>query len=382
MPGEEDVEADLPMSLVFLLMVVVLALTVAFSSARAPPLAEPFANYSRCAPVQGIIKEIFAANGMMHSDEDWQLYYPCTYTHVESELRKLNIAADKTIYAVDGCDMIASKNLIWTRLVQAHGRAASAAIMPETYLAADPAELRAFLAAFSPRHMYICKKNVQRKQGLMLTNNLDQLLQCQHRGFKVIQRYFKDVFLLGGRKLNLRVYVLVICDIDGRRTAYVHRNGKCMYTNRPYARDSVVFEEQITSVNLDPSVYKTLPLDFVALRRALRKRGVCFDRDVFEPTVRKLQLVMDAVLPALCAHPHLRRNLRFQLFGADVILTDTLDPYVLEFNKGPEMRPVNHDDYALKRGVLEDTLRMAGVLPHKSIARVNGYRTLRELPTG
>ena len=177
---------------------------------------------------------------------------------------------NKLIYAVDGCDLIASKNGVWKLLVEAYGREQSAKLMPSTYLASDNDELRAFLAAYDPRHMYICKKNIQRKKGLLLTNNLDQLLQCQYRGYKVMQRYFQDVLLIGGRKLNLRIYVLVLCDLDGSKRAYLHRNGMCLYTNQPYAKNSVhAAETQITSLNMDPSVYRTLPLDFVDLSRAL-----------------------------------------------------------------------------------------------------------------
>lgn len=385
-----DNEFDLPMSLLFLTMIVVISVVSALygmhsSSSSSTDVAEPFVSYTRCDryPVQGIIKDIFASNGMSKDDESWDLYYPCTYTHVESELRKLRFN-DKRIYAVDGCDLIASKNAIWRLLIDAYGRESAATLMPETYLAADPNELRAFLRGYSPGTLYICKKNVQRKKGLLLSQNLEELLRCHHRGYKVIQRYFKDVFLLGGRKLNLRVYVLVVCDVDGRRTAYIHRNGKCMYTNRPYIRDSTTFEEQITSVNLDSGVYADLPLDFVQLQRHLASTTaaapVRFQTDVFDPMARKLRLVVSAVLPSLCSQSSIRQNVRFQLFGADVILTDSLEPFVLEFNKGPEMKPINDTDYALKRCVLEDVMRTAGVLPPESVMRPNGFQTLVELP--
>jgi hypothetical protein len=287
---------------------------------------------------------------------------------------------NKIVYAVDGCDLIASKNGIWKLIVDAYGREASAQLMPESFIASDADDLRAFLAVYNPRHMYICKKNVQRKKGLLLTNNLDLLLQCQYRGYKVLQRYLQDVFLVGGRKLNLRVYVLVVCDVDGSKRAYVHRNGMCLYTNRPYAKGSGHdTETQITSLNMDPALYDALPLDFVDLRRALfdgeagLPPGVDFDRGVFRPLCGKIAKIMQAALPAMCAQAHLRSNVRFQLFGGDVILTDRLEPYVLEFNKGPYMRPMNARDYKLKRCVLEDAMRMGGVLPMQSIERVHGF---------
>ena len=39
-----------------------------------------------------------------------------------------------------------------------------------------------------------------------------------------------------------------------------------------------------------------------------------------------------------------RIYLTFQLFGADVIFTNNLHPYLLEFNKGPSMKYMNNRD--------------------------------------
>ena len=389
---------DIPMSLTCLLAIVVLAFLIAFYSYTSggdgggggggvEQFTGGVAGYTRCArvPVRGIIREILSDNAIRRSEaaaqDQWEMFYPCTYTHAESELRELQLT-NKKIYAVDGCDKLASKNMIWRLLVAALGREQSATLMPETFVANDPADLRAFLTSYSPSNMYICKKNVQRKKGLEMSNNLDTLLKCQNRGFKVIQRYFKDVFVLGGRKLNLRMYVAVVCDPDGRRMAYLHRNGKCLYTNRPYSRDSTDFEEQITSVNLDPAVYETLPLDFIELRRTLAAdHGIAFVEEIFAPTARKLRQVMGALLPSVCTNGSLRTNVRFQLFGVDVILTDAREPYVLEFNKGPEMHPANTTDYSLKRCVLEDMLRIAQVLPPTAVERTNGFELLTEIRT-
>jgi hypothetical protein len=393
---------DLPVSIILLIAVVVLFFVFAFTNKKhpsmermqnVPPRHDVPIGYARCSqsPVRGVMKDVFAdsnvvrrGSGSGSGSGSWQLYYPCTFTHVEKELRQARMR-NKIIYAVDGCDIIASKNGVWRLLLDAYGRRESARLMPNTFLSSDADELRAFLAGYSPRHMYICKKNVQRKQGLLLTNNLDELLQCQYRGYKVIQRYFQDVFVIGGRKLNLRIYVLVVCDVDGTKRAYVHRNGMCLYTNRPYSkRDVHRTETQITSLNMDPAVYDALPLDFVDLRRALFEGhaalpgqyaagGVRFESAVFGAMCGKVGRIMDAALPAMCSQAHLRSNVRFQLFGGDVILTEGLEPFVLEFNKGPEMKPMNDRDYRLKRCVLEDAMRLGGALPMQSIERVHGF---------
>ena len=103
--------------------------------------------------------------------------------------------------------------------------------------------------------------------------------------------------------------------------------------------------------------------------------------EIFAPTARKLRQVMGALLPSVCTNGSLRTNVRFQLFGVDVILTDAREPYVLEFNKGPEMHPANTTDYSLKRCVLEDMLRIAQVLPPTAVERTNGFELLTEIRT-
>ena len=198
-------------------------------------------------------------------------------------------------------------------------------------------------------------------------------------GYVVVQRYLKDVHLVparDGHKLNLRLYVAIVCDPSGgRRRAYLHhRAGKCMYTARPYDRSSVDFEQQITSVELRPEVYRSLPLTLEELRLHWQTRGIRYD-DVWRRIVAQMALVARAVLPHVCILRHCQHSVRFQLFGADVILDRDLHPYVLELNKGPNMKPVNARDRRLKQTVLEDTFALAGVTEPPS-SRGTGYQLL------
>ena len=148
-----------------------------------------------------------------------------------------------------------------------------------------------------------------------------------------------------------------------------------MYTNKPYEANSVDFEQQITSVKLDPSAYASLPLTLEELRVHWQTRGISFT-DVQRKIFAQLQLVARAVLPHVCKNARVcPKHVRFQLFGADVILTDRLEPYLLEFNKGPQMNPVNARDRTVKRSVLEDTFALAGVISLPS-GRRNGFTRL------
>ena len=213
MNPETDDLFDIPMSIVFLICIVVFSIIVAYASANetTPPSSsstEAFVNYKRCSKdkITGIIHDIFEKNGIQqNSFDNWELYYPCNYTDVETELRKMRMQ-NKVIYAVDGCDILASKNSIWQLLLDVYGRAESTTLMPNTFILSNKSHLKEFLELYNPRNLYICKKNIQNKNGLLLTNNLDTLLQCHHRGYKVLQEYYRNVFLLHGHKLNLRMF--------------------------------------------------------------------------------------------------------------------------------------------------------------------------------
>ena len=42
------------------------------------------------------------------------------------------------------------------------------------------------------------------------------------------------------------------------------------------------------------------------------------------------------------------------MFGVDIMLDEQLHPYILEMNKGPDMKPKDDEDYQVKK-VIEDT---------------------------
>ena len=381
------------------------------SSIETTSSVEPFTNYTTCArkPPKGILKDIFDTYDIYQTRGDqWDIFLPCTYTHVERELREMpvsrltggvvspttpttstssvmpstrpsaelqtqqsllltpNSGQRRAIFAVDGCDRLVSKNRLWQALVDAYGRDHARTLMPPTYILADPEDLKRFLQQFDPQAMYICKKNVQRKKGLLMTNNMDDILRCHTQGYKIIQEYITNVHTVHSHKLNLRLYVLIVCNANGGpKRAYVHTQGKCLYTAKPYSPDTLMDEtSQITSLDTSAALYEgsnALPLTLDDLRQHWYNERIDYDR-VMGQVHRALREVVHAVLPGMCQASKFNNHIRFQLFGADVLLRgDTLEPYVLELNKGPSMKPVNQADYGVKRGVLEDVFKKVGV---------------------
>ena len=53
------------------------------------------------------------------------------------------------------------------------------------------------------------KNHKQRQQGIKLENNLESILKAKNQGFKLVQDYLEDPFIISGRKINIRYYLLV-----------------------------------------------------------------------------------------------------------------------------------------------------------------------------
>jgi hypothetical protein len=73
----------------------------------------------------------------------------------------------------------------------------------------------------------------------------------------------------------------------------------------------------------------------------------------------KLSQIKHAFSGCLCNLETLDEQICFQLFGIDVIIdSDTMEPYILEFNKGPEMTYKSPGDTTLKPQLITDMLNM------------------------
>jgi hypothetical protein len=61
-----------------------------------------------------------------------------------------------------------------------------------------------------------------------------------------------------------------------------------------------------------------------------------------------------------------------------VILTENLDPYILEFNKGPSLKPANENDEILKYGLIEEMFETTGIISRNKSGK-NRFSKLYEI---
>lgn len=326
-------------------------------------------KYYRCdvKKIGLITGEIFKNNNIIKDNNDWTIYVPCGYNHVEKELLNIkvnNSYRQKFIFGINGCDSIVSKNKIWESLVNCFGRSEASLYMPESYVLHNLDDMNQFKKTFNKNKIYILKKNIQRKEGLKLTSNLDIILNSVLDNYRVVQLYKTDLYLINKRKVNLRIYLLIVVK-NGYKHFYISNIGKCIYTRKEYNHNNYDFESNITSYNLDMNVYKNNPRNFIELFNYIDKKSQdsrILSKNIYELMKKISQCLSNNIFQS----SNIKECTCFQIFGADVIFDNHLHPYLLELNKGPDMIPRDDIDKLMKKRVQEDMFKIVGILPNNS----------------
>jgi hypothetical protein len=323
-------------------------------------------NYYKCSEKKlgQITKMVFDKNNINNNNNDWNVYIPCGYNNIEKELLdiKLKDNKNKYVFGVNGCDSIVAKNHIWQSLVKCYGRAGASQLMPESYILYDDDDLKLFKKDYNSNNIYILKKNVQRKEGLKLTQSYNDVINGLNDDYKVAQKYVRDLYLVNGRKVNLRIYLLIVIK-NNKIHFYVSNIGKCIYTNKKYNDKDLDFESNITSYHLDISIYKTNPRYFDQLIKYIDSNSIKGNGALLFNRINiLLKKVSKCLAKNLFQSANIKSTISFQLFGIDIIFNKDLEPFLLEMNKGPDMTPKDDEDTKMKYTVQDDMFKTVGII--------------------
>jgi len=300
--------------------------------------------------IAGIKKELFYSGflGVFRALKEVEIinnvYVPSGYGNIENILKEITPEKDQIVLGIPGCDNLVSKRIIWNMLEKKYGREVAKTIMPETFVLSNDEHMKLFENFYEKDHIYILKKVNQRKQGLCLTKDYSEILKAKDEKYLVVQDYIKNVLLINKRKLNLRIYFLLTIK-NNKIKAYLSRYGSCIYNNKEYNPDSMDFESNITSYNLNLDIYERNPQTFHQLNSFLKQNGFGEKADtLFEKINEKMRMLCEASSNKI-GSKELEDNLCAQIFGCDFIVDENLEPYLLECNKGPDMSPKIYDSY-------------------------------------
>ena len=348
-------------------------------------VTEMFTSYKRCEhiPIKGLYRQILEEEGVnLEQDLDkFDLYYPCGYNKIEKELRSITLKDYQNVFGICGCDTIASKSSLWKTIESYYGRDKARQYMPESYILRNDEQLNNFKRIFDPSRVYILKKKIQRKKGIKISNNLDEIIKARNEKFVLVQEKV-DSLIINKRRMNLRIYLVVKCR-EGYKELYMHDNAKCLYTSKDVDESKAKsgtpeeFESLITnSYVTELTIYNTNPLTLDQLCKYIEQNYNVPKEKLMASIEENLKVVFKALLTKLCNCDNIHKNGQFQLFGADVILDTNLNPYMLEINKGPDMKHKDEADRLLKKKVIFDTFNLMNVVKPKNNEYKNMFRKL------
>lgn len=313
------------------------------------------------------------------------LIVPCSYEDSENEIKDLvNNGIDKNmfsdavrIFMLNNTDYMVSKLALWKYLKEKYGAKVASGFIPYSWDLTDDNEVEIFKKEFSPDKLYITKNNHQRQEGLEIHNKLDTIINSRDK-YLLVQELLQDPYLISGRKINLRVYVLVIKDNNSNIKILVYRDGFMYYTSELFEKGNNKFEKNITTGYIDRKIYEENPLTHMDLRKYLDSNREMtpieqYIKDNY-PKVKISEYVFSQIYELIAFVFQTYENIvgskskgvSFQVYGVDVAINDKLKPMIMEINKGPDLGAKDGRDRELKMNLARDILKSTGLLSNDS----------------
>ncbi|XP_006814311.1 putative tubulin polyglutamylase TTLL9 [Saccoglossus kowalevskii] len=174
----------------------------------------------------------------------------------------------------------------------------------------------------------------------------------------IVQRYLDRPYLIGGKKFDIRVYVMVTSYIPLK--AWIYRSGFARFSNSRFSLDSIDdtyihltnVAVQKTAPDYDPE--KGCKWSMQQLRQYLiAKHGI-------ENVENLFRLMDDIFIKSLQSVQKIMINDKhcFELYGYDILIDQDIKPWLIEVNASPSLTASNEQDYNLKLGLLEDVIHV------------------------
>ncbi|XP_063380481.1 polyglutamylase complex subunit TTLL1-like [Cydia fagiglandana] len=346
-----------------------------------------WANTSNCRSIFNV------GNGVSLNDYQLINHFPKHYELVRKDLLVRNIKKYRKELEKEGnplaekCEVIQGNHKI-TRYLHLD-------FIPVTY--GLPSDYNLFVEEYRryPNSKWILKPTSKSQgEGIFLINNLSRLKKWSresrnylHHRFTnkdsyVISRYIDNPLLIGGKKFDLRIYVLVTSFRPLK--AYMFRQGFCRFCAMKY--DTSVAELDNVYVHLTNVSVQKRGVDYNRLhggKLGMQNLKLYLEgtrgREVTERLFREIQWLivhsLKAVAPVIANDRHC-----FECYGYDIIIDADLKPWLIEVNSSPSMTPTTRNDGILKRKLLENMLSV--ILPPNGIPDARWRKTPNDRALG
>jgi hypothetical protein len=310
------------------------------------------------------------------------LIVPCSYESTEKEINDLraegiknNVYGDAIrIFMLNNTDHMVSKLALWKYLKTKYGEDTAGTMIPYSWDLTTNEGIEQFKKDFDKNKIYITKNNRQRQEGLKIFNDLNSIISSKNE-YILVQELLQNPYLLNGRKINLRVYVLVIRDNYGNIKLQIYKDGFMYYTKKLFKKNQLSFDYNVTTGYVEREVYEKNPLTHYDFRKFLDQKNRKLNKTeqyikTNYPNIKLSDHIFSQIYKLLVDIFQTYENtvgtktdgVSFQLYGTDIAIDEDLNPMIMEINKGPDLGGKDKRDTDLKVGMGKDILKSIGLL--------------------
>ncbi|XP_054719709.1 polyglutamylase complex subunit TTLL1-like isoform X1 [Uloborus diversus] len=239
--------------------------------------------------------------------------------------------------------------------------------IPVTFIL--PADYNMFVEEFrkNPSSTWIMKPcGKSQGVGIFLINKLSQLKRWSRDSTSfnpavvkesyVISRYIDKPLLIGGRKFDLRIYVLVTSFRPLK--AYIYRLGFCRFCHVKYSGnikelDNMFVHLTNVSIQKQADEYNSVhggKWTIQNLQLYLEgTRGKEVTDKLFDNIRWLIMHSLKSVASVMVSDRHC-----FECYGYDIIISDDLKPWLIEVNASPSLTATTSNDRVMKQKLIED----------------------------
>lgn len=254
------------------------------------------------------------------------------------------------IYGVMGSDHVAGKDLIYKLLRKTMDSHNLTKHIPKTFLL--PSEINKLIAEHKHNNIYIIKKNLQRQQGNLITNDIS-LIQKNANDYVVCQELLQNPLIFQKRKINLRFYLLIVVT-DDNVGLYLYHNGFIYYTPEYFEKGSIDPHKNITTGYIDRRVYTENPMTFEELATVL---GPSYN-SIFANTIHMFRAFKPTFKSLFRSSNPPNKSTCFMIMGCDVAPDEDFNVKLMEINKGPDLSYKDDRDKRVKYTMISDMMSL------------------------
>jgi hypothetical protein len=264
----------------------------------------------------------------------------------------------KWIYGLRSVNMFASKSILPLVLRYNYPKDHDK-IIPKTWVIDHKNDLKDLYTAFNkngtPKKDMILKQNIQRQHGLTFVKHIDDIHSSKQTNNVVCQLLLRKPYLINGRKINIRVYLLVICIQKNKQIrAYIYNDGFMYYTKDTYSSQIITSGTQITTGYIDRSIYDVNPL---SIREFYNKTLSNKESGVLKGNINELfGKLMKSYESILKLNEFDDGPNHFIILGCDIAVDNQLNVNLLEINKGPDLNIKDERDGQIKHNMVKETI--------------------------